>query len=278
LVPLKCLYEGSEEESSAAGNGSDIINSSSSKRKSSRSHDGTYATPLSALQQQQGNSKQGDDAGQTAAATAAPSRCNSEAMPDPFARCSYAALPAADEEAPYLVSLSSAEMSSAGVASSDLQEQQQQRQGSGLKDADSFSFPAAAITAEAATSAPSALESAAAAAAGSQQQQQQPLQQQLGAQIAAADEQEQQQQQPPPVRRSRTLPRSFNYGANYWGPGSFSSAGSFGFGGAAAGGSGQPSKHTVDQLLRMMMAFTIMQGGGQGNAGEGSAQCRGLMV
>jgi hypothetical protein len=32
---------------------------------------------------------------------------------------------------------------------------------------------------------------------------------------------------------------------------------------------GQPSKHTVDQLLRMMMAFTIMQGHGQGGAGEG---------
>jgi hypothetical protein len=142
----------------------------------------------------------------------------------------------------------------------------QQQQDPGLKGSGSFSFPPAAVTAEAATSAPSALETAAAAAAANKapQEQQQVL---VGSRAGSSSLDQQQQQQPPPVRRSRTLPRSFNYGY-FGGPNSFSSAGSFSFRGAAGGSGGQPSKHTVDQLLRMMMAFTIMQGGGQGGAGE----------
>ncbi|KAF8058897.1 NAD kinase 3 [Scenedesmus sp. PABB004] len=84
-------------------------------------------------------------------------------------------------------------------------------------------------------------------------------------------EQEQQEQaasdQVPPVRRSRTLPRSFVVG----GGGGMASARSWAlpppWGAAAGAHPGGSSRHTVDQLLRMMMAFTIMQGGAPGGPG-----------
>jgi hypothetical protein len=92
---------------------------------------------------------------------------------------------------------------------------------------------------------------------------------------------------PTPFRRAATLPASSGFSfvrsPRHCGGAGGSGASSYTHGTPPAAGGGSASfllqspaawlpphgsRHTVDQLLRMMMAFTIMQGGAPGDTGE----------